>query len=505
MRVCVTGHESMADVIDQPALDRLRLPVTGVLWRRLWHSPTANTWGSLAVRLSALVLVLPVVLVRFSPAEVALWQLFSTLFVLALMLDFGLAPTFARLLAFARGGASVAEMRVVVSRGAAPVRPVDSAAINKVMGTARWLYPRLAGGAVLLLALPGTFALLKPVSQAADPTSAWLAWSLVLATTAVSMWGGGYAAALQGMDKIALMRRWEVVTGLGQIATSVAVLFSGGQLLALVAAYQAWAVVSAIRNRWLLRNLHPELFGQEPQADPEVLAVMWPAAWRSGLGVLMSNGIIQASGVVYSQLAPAAEVAAYLLGLRVIMTISQICQAPYYSKLPRLAELQAAGQQGEQLRLAQRGMSFAYWVYAISAVIAAVATAPLLQWIGSRTPFVSPGLWALMALAFFAERFGAMHLQLYSLTNHIVWHIANGVTGMIMILIASTAYPSIGVYAFPLAMLLAYSGFYCVYSVTHTRKAFGLRLMAFESRTSMLPALALCAGLTVALMCLVRL
>ncbi len=471
------------------------------LLSRLWHSPTATTWGSLSVRLSAVLLVLPVVLVRFAPAEVALWQLFSALFMLALMLDFGLAPTFARLFAFARGGATLEEMGSMRRNLAlASARPADPAVAAAVMSTLRWLYPRMAVGVTALLAVGGTWSLVKPISQSQDAVTAWAAWALVLVTTGVALWGSAHAAALQGMDRIAVMRRWEVATGIGQVTSSVTVLLLGGELLALVAAYQAWAVVGALRNRWLLRSLHPELFTQRPARLPAVMKVMWPPAWRSGLGVLMCQGVIQASGLVYSQLAPAAEVAAYLLALRLAMLISQFSQAPFYSKLPRMAALQAAGLQLEQLRLAQRGMRIAYWVFVVGALAVALAAEPLLHAIGSRTPFVAPGIWALLSLAFFAERFGAMHLQLYSLTNHIVWHIANGVTGVVMILIAVFAHRSLGDYAFPAAMLLAYSGFYCVYSAFHTRVAFKLRLWSFESRTAVPAAAALCVGLTLALL-----
>ena len=471
-----------------------------VLLHRLWHSPTATTWGSLGVRLSAALLVLPLVLVRGAPADVALWQLFSTLFLLAMMLDLGLAPTFARLLAFARGGATLAEMANMQRDVVIGTRPLDPTVAAAVLSALRWLYPRLALLAVLLLGVAGTLALIKPIAQSHDMPGAWAAWALVLASTGVVMWGGAYSAALQGMNQIAVMRRWEVATGLGQIISSLVVLLLGGQLLALVAAYQAWAVVGALRNRWLLRHLHPGLFVPAPAPHVEVLRVMWPPAWRSGLGVLMSHGIIQASGVVYSQLAPAAEVAGYLLALRVMLLISQFCQAPFYSKLPRLAELQASGRQPEQLLLAQRGMRIAYWVFVAGVLAVALLAEPLLHAIGSRTGFVPAGVWSLLALGFFAERFGAMHLQLYSLTNRIVWHIANGVTGLVMITLAAAGYARLGAYAFPVAMLVANTGFYCVYSASRTRTAFKLRLLRFESSTAMPAAAALCAGLSLTLL-----
>lgn len=470
------------------------------MFLRLWHSPTFTTWGSLSVRLASVLVVLPVVLVRFAPPEVALWQLFTTIFMLALLLDFGLAPTFARLFAYARGGATLADMARIHHDVLAGPRTSDPAVAASVMAALRWLYPRMAIGVTLVMALLGTLGLMNAVSQSQDTTAAWSAWALVLSTTGVAVWGSAYAAALQGMDKIAIMRRWDVAIGLGQIASSSLVLLLGGELLALVAVYQAWVVVGALRNRWLLRRLHPELFAARPAPLPAVMKVMWPPAWRSGLGVLLSQGVIQASGLVYSQLAPAAEVAAYLLALRLIMLISQFCQAPFYTKLPRMAELQAAGQQAQQLRMAQRGMRIAYWVFVAGALAGALAVEPLLHTIGSSTPFVPPGVWALLAMAFFAERFGAMHLQLYSLTNHIVWHIANGVTGVVMIVVAVVAYVRFGVYAFPTAMLFAYLSFYCVYSVAHTRAAFKLRVLSFESSTAIPAAAALCAGLGLYLM-----
>ncbi len=472
--------------------------MTGRLARRLWHSPTVTTWGSLAVRLGTVVLVLPVVLVRFSPAEVVLWQLFTTLYMLALMMDFGLAPTFARMLAFARGGARIsdmADMRNVDTTLRAPHGPGAASCAAEVMSTLRWLYPRVALALLAVFAVLGTWALLVPTAQVANPNTAWLAWAIVVVTTATGLWGSAYGAALQGMDQVAVLRRWEVATGLGQLACSIVVLALGGGLFELVAAYYLWVPVAAVRNRMLLRRLHPELFTPPAVAQGDVLRVMWPATWRSGLGVLMSHGLIQLSGVVYTQMAPAAEAAAYLVALRVVMLISQFSQAPFYSKLPRLAELQAAAQQPAQLRLAQRGMRLAYWVFVAGVLAVAMLAEPALRAVGSQTPFVPPGVWALMSLAFFAERFGAMHLQLYSLTNHIVWHIANGITGLIMVAVALALHSRLGAYALPAAMLLAYAGFYCIYSAAHTRSAFQLKLLRFESSTSLPPAAALCTGL----------
>jgi hypothetical protein len=469
--------------------------------RRAWESPTFTTWGSLGARLGSVLLVLPLVLTRFPVAEAAVWQLFGVLFMLALLLDFGMAPTFARLLAYARGGASVEQMTAPGSSPPDAAHASAAAAMAtaaRVFAAQRWLYGRLALAVTLVFAVAGTWALLRPVAATADPTRAWWAWSLVLLTLGAGVWGNGYAAALQGMDRIAVLRRWEIGCSLGQIATTTLVLLMGGGLLELVASYQIWVLANALRNRWLVRREFAELVLPRPQRDPAVMRSMWPAAWRSGLGVLMSQGVVQASGVAYGQYGSPADVAAYLLALRVATTLSQFSQAPFYSKLPDLAAQQVGSRRAAQIALAQRGMRMAHWVFAAGAVAVAVAVEPALTAIGSQVPWVPPMVWACMALAFFAERFGAMHLQLYSVTNHIVWHIANGCTGVLMIVLAVMLHPWLGLLALPMGMLVAYACFFCVYSFGKSSRAFGFTLAAFERGVSVAPALVLGLGLAAA-------
>jgi hypothetical protein len=72
---------------------------------RLWNSPTLTTWGSFGARSLGLVIVLPLVLKKFTTAEVALWQVFSTLINLQILAETGLGTTFSRLVAYAMGGA----------------------------------------------------------------------------------------------------------------------------------------------------------------------------------------------------------------------------------------------------------------------------------------------------------------------------------------------------------------------------------------------------------------
>ena len=132
-------------------------------------------------------------------------------------------------------------------------------------------------------------------------------------------------------------------------------------------------------------------------------------------------------------------------------------------------------------------MSLAYWTYVGGFVVIGVLANPLLKFVGSNAEFVTPLLWGVMGLSMFAERYGAMHIQLYSTTNHIIWHTANGVAGLIYLAVALTLFNRIGVYAFPVGTLAGYLGFYCWYSAIYSYKTFGLKFWNFEKNTSFFP------------------
>jgi O-antigen/teichoic acid export membrane protein len=345
----------------------------------------------------------------------------------------------------------------------------------------------------VLLGVIGTLALWRPIGQVEGQTQAWIAWGVILITSAMTFRGNMFSAYLQGVNEIALLRRWEALTLLGAAATSILVLLLNGSLLALVIASESWVFVRVLRNWWLSRRVHGGRFKtfMGTQLVPQVFKAVWPAAWRSGLGVLMSRGLIEASGLVFAQLGSAAAVASYLIALRVIQTINLYSEAPFYTKLPILARLRAEGRLEQQGEVARKGMQYAFWTFTLGFIAVGVFAKSLLGLIRSNADFVSPLLWATMGLAFFIARYGAMHLQLYSTTNHIIWHIVTAVSGVAYILVSMVLLPYIGVYAFPIGIIVGYVGFHSWYAARHSYRAFALKFWPFEKSTSMIPFLVL--------------
>jgi len=459
-----------------------------------WHSPTIMTWGSFLSRSLNLVLVTPLILSRFSTADISLWFIFSTIIGIQMLVDMGFSPTFTRVIAYAMGGASHEELTGFREpKSTLNKRPPNWDTVERIFATMSSVYSVLTIFLVLLFCIVGSFSLLKPISHVSDTFAAWICWIIIIVTSALNLKFTSFSSYLQGTNNIALLRRWETYISLCSILSNYLVLIFGGKLLELVLSHQAWRVINILANRHISFAANDERlkYFKNKGKDSIVLKAVWPSTWRSGLGIFMSRGLIDVSGIVYANLAATPLVATYLLGLRLITFVSTFSQAPFYSKLPVLSRLRASGDLFIQVTVAKKSMRYAYWCFVIAFSILGIIGPRILFLLNSHAEFPDGVLWSILGLAFFVERYGAMHIQLYSTSNHIIWHKANGISGLLYALLSGLSYNVLGIYAFPVSLLISYIAFYCWYSASHSYKMLETDFWDYEKSTSIMPTVVL--------------
>jgi hypothetical protein len=454
------------------------------------------TWGAFLTRSLTFVLVVPLVLTKFSAADVALWYVFSSVATLQLQADLGFSPTFVRVIAFAMGGLKESELGDLRAMDAPRVHADPNwRTVELVCATMRVVYNRLTLIATCLLLTVGTAVVARPIGVSSDPARSWAAWAAIVIASTLVLRGNQYSAYLQGLDRVALVRRWEALTNVGAIGTSFCVLLFGGGILQLVVAQQCWLIANVGRNWLLARHVEGARYRDFDTGtiDRHVLRSVWPSAWRSGLGSLAGQVPLQFSGIFYAQYGPPAKVAAFLFSIHVLTAIRTFANAPFYSRIPLLARLRAQGRFEELVRAAKRGMRLSYWTFVVGIALAGLLIGPLAQHIGSNVAFVPPALWAALATAGFIERYGAMHLMLYSTTNHIVWHVANGVTALLFAVFVAASFRMLDWYALAGAYAAAYLLFYAPYTASRSYRELSVRPLAFERSVVAGPALAMIA------------
>ena len=123
-----------------------------------------------------------------------------------------------------------------------------------------------------------------------------------------------------------------------------------------------------------------------------------------------------------------------------------------------------------------------YIIFLLFFFLVTVSHEFIFEVINSKVDFPNPKIWLLIGFGILLERFGAMHLQIYSTTNHIIWHWLNGLTGLILLVFFVFTLPFVGLYAFPLGYVFAYICFYSWYAPKISYRLLKTTFWKFESQ-----------------------
>jgi hypothetical protein len=142
----------------------------------------------------------------------------------------------------------------------------------------------------------------------------------------------------------------------------------------------------------------------------------------------------------------------------------------------------AQGEKDRLRTLIAAAMRRAHAVY-LAGVMGLLLVGPgALELIGTKTPFPSRTLWLAFGFAFLVERFGAMHVQVVSLGNRIIWHWANGISGIVAIAAAALLMPYLAEKSFPAGLVIGYLSCYALVGPWLSYRTLGTRFLPFEAR-----------------------
>lgn len=459
---------------------------------KLWESPTVTTWASLTSRSISVVAILPLILIKFPTEEIALWYLFMTIIGFQLIADMGFSATFTRVFAYAMGGDS-GKMDYLQIKTKSEHRNPNWATVTKIYSTMSRVYLWIAATWFIFLVLFGSLAVIRPISHTSNQGVCWIAWGIVIISSTIRIFGAKYTSYITGLNEIALLKRWEIFVWIVLTGVSIVVLLLECGFIWLVLSNQGMVIINVVINRYLALNLKTGFINKNKKTyfDKELFWKIWSRVWRSGIGILMSAGIVQGTGIIYAQIGSTGNIASYLLALTIIRMISQYSQAPFYTKIPLLARLMAEGNIVKQRKIAESGMRLSFWTLIIGIVTVGIFAPTILILIKSNANFVDKWLWSLMGLGTLLERYGAMHVQLYSTTNNIIWHTANGFTGVIFVTLVLLTYKLIGIYSFPVCQIISNLSFYTWYSAKHSYSVFKMDFKDYERKTSFYPLLSM--------------
>ena len=442
------------------------------------------SWASLGARSLNLACIIPLTLKYFTTEETSFWYSLMTLQGMQFLALMGFSPTFSRFAAYAMKGAKLEDLQKHNNEPRARSDEPNAHLAANLVKTMSTVHVLLAIVWLLLSFLVGVLLIPKwSVSTNAETHfELWLAWSIYSITSSYKCYGWLYSSYLIGTGNVASVRRCETLGWAISALFQILVLLGRGRVLSLTIVFQASQIGMVLAMRYLAwhRSRFPISRLPPPEFSSRLLSVVWGQSWRSAFGQVISVGLTQATGLFYASVGEVRHAASYLVALTLIRQLSIFSQAPFYSHIPTLTALRAQRETEKLVTVAKSQMRLSHWTLVIGLVALGVLGPRLFTFLECDTPFVPPLLWFSLAAGLFLERMSGMHMQLYTTTNHVVWHIVNGITGAVTLVAMVCLFPALDVHAFPVALIIGQLAFSVWYCAGLSCRSVSVRPLAFE-------------------------
>lgn len=358
-------------------------PNLGVYWQRLRRSAMLVGVAATGVRIGVNLLLVPLVLMRLSAQEQALWWVFVALGNFAGLADFGFGQAIARVYSYLWAGAEDfdAEGLRAPSQQSTP----NFARIRQLHATVRYLYGRLSLVAVLLLAAGGTWSLVSSVRAMEHPGALWWTWAAYLLVIAYGLGTNCWMFACQGVNQVRKLQIGNLWSGLAYVVTAGLLLEAGYGLAAMVIATGVRGVIAREIGRRGFREVVPMVAGQEAKPDLSILARLWPNARKFGVlsigAYLVTNGGV----LVSSHFLGPETTASFGLSAQVGVFVMNFAGLWLTVKWPQITILRTQGRLEEMAILFARRLAFAMGTFFVLAAMMALTGNAALHWKGSHT------------------------------------------------------------------------------------------------------------------------
>jgi hypothetical protein len=462
------------------------------LVRRSWNSPTLMTWGNLLSSSGKLLIFTPLVLVTYNVDEIAFWYLLLTVNSFVVVVDFGFYPTFSRIISFVFHGLSdisdISDKSKISSDG----KPAWGF-MEKVYGTINATYFFLSFAVVIVIILGSYTSINTVIERTSEQATLWTAYGVFLLSVVLAFFARRSDTIIIGTNHVALINRWNIINNLANSFSSILIVYCGLGIEWLAYNQLFFSVLLIIRNYYLEINICEGRFKKFKlfNFNFNIFKWVWVPTWKSGVGILASTGLTQVTGLVYTTMSTSAELASYLITLKLVTTISTFSQAPFYSKIPVFSGLRVRNQISELSDKSRSAMFKALAVFVFGISFLFFFGDYLLLLIGSNTALESPTFIVFMAFIWFFERHHAMHAQIYSTTNKIPFYKMLIISGTINICLMYLLVPKIGVWGFPTSLAIANLVINNWWNVKISLESINQKFFPFFKKSAMWPLIVL--------------
>ena len=213
------------------------------------------TWFGFSAKSLSLVVVLPLILSKFSENEISLWYLFSILFGFQIIADFGFGSTFTRIISYGMAGLTDLNNINVKNKNEVKANNPNWSFIYAVRKYMNGVYIKISAVFIFIITVISFNFLNTPIERLESPTIGYYLLIFILVVLFFKVNNRKTIAFISGVNEVALLRRWEGIFTYLQIFTSIIILIFSSSFVLLVINNQVWVIIGIIRNIFIERKI----------------------------------------------------------------------------------------------------------------------------------------------------------------------------------------------------------------------------------------------------------
>ncbi len=450
-----------------------------MLLKRLSNTAVVWLWIFNGLRLASGLIVLPLVLRKFTQADLGMYYVLLSLAALGPIVDFGFGPTIGRFVSYAMGGAEVLQAHGVPnpSGGSTPNYPL----LWQLLLTTRRLYGYLALAVLVILGLWGTYMVELRIGETSSTLITRLAWLATLISTVYDIYSNWWSVYLRAMNEVRVAARIGVVGLAAKFIISVVLLLSGAGLLSIPIATLAGSIVQ--RRLARVRTLRL-LKGERPAKGASIkdnLRILWPNSWRLGVQFMSGYLTVNANVAICVHTFGLDANAKYGLSVQLLTIALGLAMVWTGTKWPIIGQLQARREQPVVQRILWPRIWLQNFTFLFLAAGVVVCVPFLLRTLGSNKEMLTTGWLLALTLGSFLDLQFTTCTTLILMENRLPFLWPTVATNVLSLSLSLTLvhFTSLGLGALVLGPLLAGSLFNYWYWPFYAARGMGTTLPRF--------------------------
>lgn len=405
--------------------------VIGLAIRNAWNSPMLTTWANFCVQAVNVLFIIPLIWKQWGPFELGVFLIITSINRFSYLFADRLAITFSMLVSFVDAGSTDLRPReslVAKDSGlqaSAERAERDDDVFEQVYGTL----------GIVLLVISIVVGMVSALIGYASITRLGQSFDVIQSDCVAAFWISMFAVVfrlnffrfeilLQGLNKVAVLARWNAIFNFASSACCVTVAIAGYGIVIWSLVFNGFIIASCIRNVILANAVTDgqlrrfKLF----RFDRDVFEAIWGPTWQGMIGHVSFVGAEQLAIVSAAFFLSPVDAISLAVYIRFLSTLGPIAQVPFTTQIPRMARMIANGELEPLRTLSLQRIGVAGLVFVLSGWGLGIALPWLPVFLKKEFTSLPIWLWGAILLMVAHDRFLILCTATMEAGNRIVLH-----------------------------------------------------------------------------------